>query len=218
MRGAGWASCSLDSGHRASIAWTARPPPHRPRRLLAGTVLCALLLTQALGLMHRVWHAHGPVPATASQAHAAPHSATAHRHAHEHPFERLFAHHHDQQDCKVFDQLTQADAPAPGAWRRRRRADERDGAGTPCRAGADHPGRRLPGARPSRASLTARSGPPCGWLAALPPDSALPRATRCCLVPLFCHATTGASGGCCGSSDIHTPVLIARVRHRTTSS
>ena len=90
-----------------------RPPLNRPRRLLAGTVLCALLLTQALGLMHRVWHAHGPVPATASQAHAAPHGATAHRHAHEHPFERLFAHHHDQQDCKVFDQLTQADAPGP---------------------------------------------------------------------------------------------------------
>lgn len=63
------------------------------RRPLAGLLVCALLLTQALGLLHRVLHAHGP-------SHA----------VHEHGrIEALFDHHHDLGDCQLFDQLSHAD-------------------------------------------------------------------------------------------------------------
>jgi hypothetical protein len=84
----------------------ARPTLGNPRRLLAGAVLCALLLMQALGLLHRVLHAHGPAP-TLGVPHAQEAAAPQ-----QHLFEGLFAQHHDAQDCQVFDQLTQADAPA----------------------------------------------------------------------------------------------------------
>jgi hypothetical protein len=63
------------------------------RRLLAGLLVCALLLTQALGLLHRVLHADGP-------------SHAAHDHGR---IEALFDHHHDLGDCQIFDQLSHAD-------------------------------------------------------------------------------------------------------------
>ena len=63
------------------------------RRPLAGLLVCALLMTQALGLMHRVLHAGGP-------SHAAHDPGR---------IEALFEHHHDQGDCQVFDQLSHAD-------------------------------------------------------------------------------------------------------------
>lgn len=74
------------------------------RRPLAGLLVCALLLTQALGLVHRVLHAGGP-------SHA----------GHEHGrIEALFGQHHDLGDCQIFDQLSHADGASfafvePGA-------------------------------------------------------------------------------------------------------
>ncbi len=68
------------------------------RRPLAGLLVCALLLTQALGLLHRVHHADGP--------------PRAHVHQTEHArgvLEALFAQHHDAGDCQIFDQLSHAD-------------------------------------------------------------------------------------------------------------
>ncbi|MBS1179168.1 MAG: hypothetical protein H6R06_3580 [Proteobacteria bacterium] len=63
------------------------------RRPLVGLLMCALLLTQALGLLHRVLHADG-------HAHA----------AHEHgSLEELFAHDPGSADCQIFDQLSHAD-------------------------------------------------------------------------------------------------------------
>lgn len=84
-----------------------RPALATPRRLLAGALLCALLLTQALGLLHRVLHAHGPAPMQASHAWLVQGTAA----PQERGFAALFAQHHDAQDCQVFDQLTQAHAP-----------------------------------------------------------------------------------------------------------
>jgi len=72
-----------------------------PRRLLAGWLVCALLLTQGLGLLHRIVHAHGPAD-VAHPAHADP--------ARDHgTLASLFAHHHDAADCQVFDQLSHTD-------------------------------------------------------------------------------------------------------------
>ena len=67
------------------------------RRPLAGLLVCALLLTQALGVLHRTLHASGPV------VHAGPSE-----HAHG-SLEALFAQHHDAGDCQIFDQLSHAD-------------------------------------------------------------------------------------------------------------
>jgi len=77
------------------------PSRPTPRRLLASWLVCALLLTQCLGLSHRIAHARGPVDA-AQPAHASPvpeHGTLA----------RLFAQHHDAADCQAFDQLSHAD-------------------------------------------------------------------------------------------------------------
>jgi hypothetical protein len=63
------------------------------RRPLAGLLVCALLLMQALGLLHRVLHADGPSPAAQERGR----------------IEALFAHHHDLGDCQIFDQLSHAD-------------------------------------------------------------------------------------------------------------
>jgi hypothetical protein len=71
-----------------------KPLVTRPlRRPLAGLLVCALLLTQALGLLHRVLHAGGP-------------SHTVHELGR---LEALFANHHDPGDCQIFDHLSHAD-------------------------------------------------------------------------------------------------------------
>jgi hypothetical protein len=75
----------------------------RMRRPLATTLVCALLLAQALGLLHRLVHAHPPHPGATVQAAAVPATAS---------LEALFANHHDEADCQVFDQLSQGDALA----------------------------------------------------------------------------------------------------------
>jgi hypothetical protein len=72
-----------------------RPVPPPLRRPLAGLLVCALLLAQALGLLHRVQHADG-----APTVHAQPALGT---------LEALFAQHHDAGDCQIFDQLSHAD-------------------------------------------------------------------------------------------------------------
>jgi hypothetical protein len=70
--------------HRSLVATTLR-------RSLAGLLACALLLTQALSLLHRVVHADGPASSHAEHADGV--------------LEALFAQHHDAGDCKIFDQL-----------------------------------------------------------------------------------------------------------------
>jgi hypothetical protein len=65
------------------------------RRPLVGLLVCALLLTQALGLLHRVEHADGPTSSHAEHAHGV--------------LEVLFAQHHDGGDCQIYDQLSHAD-------------------------------------------------------------------------------------------------------------
>jgi hypothetical protein len=71
-----------------------RPPP---RRLWAALLVLALLLTQALGSLHRVAHAHGP------QEHG-------HAHVERSLAAGLFDAHHDAADCKRFDQLAMSEA------------------------------------------------------------------------------------------------------------
>ena len=66
------------------------------RRSLIGLMLVALVLTQALGVMHRMMSGHATSAAQTDDARA-PH------------LKALFAGHHSERDCKVFDQLAQAD-------------------------------------------------------------------------------------------------------------
>lgn len=67
--------------------------PTHLRRPLAGLLICALLLTQALGLLHRVLHADGPAHTVGDPG----------------KIEALFTHHHDLGDCRIFDQMSHAD-------------------------------------------------------------------------------------------------------------
>ena len=76
---------------------------HRLRRPLAMASVCALLMAQTLGLLHRLVHAHAPHPAATAQAAAAPAVAS---------LEALFANHHDEADCQAFDQFSHGDALA----------------------------------------------------------------------------------------------------------
>lgn len=80
------------------------------RRPLAGLLVCALLLTQALGVMHQSLHADGPPMAHAEHVDHVEHTDPAHTgHAHG-ALETLFAQHHDAGDCQIFDQLSHADS------------------------------------------------------------------------------------------------------------
>jgi hypothetical protein len=74
------------------------------RRPLAGLLVCALLLTQALGVLHRTLHADGPPLARADHAQPADPDDQGHG-----LFDALFAQHHDAGDCQIFDQLSHAD-------------------------------------------------------------------------------------------------------------
>jgi len=77
-------------------------------RALWWLAACALLtLAQALGLLHH--YAHGSAPAPHATAHAHPH---AHAHA---DLPALFAGHEDDgPQCKLYDQLLEAEAlPSP---------------------------------------------------------------------------------------------------------
>ena len=69
------------------------------RRSLIGLMLVALVLTQALGVMHRMMSGHATSAAHTDDASASHLNA-------------LFAGHHNERDCKVFDQLAQADLAA----------------------------------------------------------------------------------------------------------
>jgi len=73
-------------------------------RRTVGLLLCAMLLMQLAGLWHGVVHAHGPLQALHEGAHSAD--------ALPHPtgLADLFAHHGDGADCRVFDQLSHANA------------------------------------------------------------------------------------------------------------
>jgi hypothetical protein len=73
-----------------------RPLPLSLRRSLIGLMLSALVLTQLLGVMHRMMIGHA-----AHSAHAVDAGA--------HLLQALFAGHHDDRDCKVYDQLAHAD-------------------------------------------------------------------------------------------------------------
>jgi hypothetical protein len=74
--------------------------PQPLRRSLAGLLVCALLLTQALGLLHRVTHADGPPSSHAEHSHGL--------------LEALFAQHQDEDDCQIYDQLSHADGVGYG--------------------------------------------------------------------------------------------------------
>ena len=86
------------------------PLPLSPalRRMLAGLLIAALTTMQALGLLHRTLAGHG-LPSSSAGALAAPseHGAA--------PLQALFAEHDDERDCRLFDQLAQADAAPGGA-------------------------------------------------------------------------------------------------------
>jgi hypothetical protein len=73
--------------------------PHLRRALIA-TLLLALALTQTLGVIHRVLSGH-MAPQQRVVASTAGVDAGA--------IQALFAGHHDEGDCKVFDQLAHAD-------------------------------------------------------------------------------------------------------------
>ncbi len=66
------------------------------RRSLIGLMLAAFALTQWLGVVHRVMNGHAAAAAQADDGGAR-------------LLKALFAGHHDDRDCKVFDQLAQAD-------------------------------------------------------------------------------------------------------------
>ena len=66
------------------------------RRSLIGLMVAAFVLTQMLGGVHRVVSGHVTTAAKADDAGSRLVKA-------------LFAGHHDDRDCKVFDQLAQAD-------------------------------------------------------------------------------------------------------------
>lgn len=84
------------------------PSPRLPRHRTASTTiaLVAIVLAQALGLMHRIAHAHPSAPwasaVTWTQAAAADRS-TDWLHA-------LFNGHHHDGDCDAYDRLTPCDA------------------------------------------------------------------------------------------------------------
>ena len=83
------------------------PPALRPaHRALICLVLAALLLAQALGMVHRVLHG----------AHAAPVQALALPHAERQQAQLLAAlfdgHEEGQADCRLFDQISHADLAA----------------------------------------------------------------------------------------------------------
>jgi hypothetical protein len=103
------------------------------RRTLAALLVMALLAAQALGVLHRAAHAHGP-----HDEHAADLAASV-----------LFDQHEDRGDCRLFDQLAQADAAAPAGAAAPERA--------PAAAAAAAAGSGAPSARP--ADCRAR-GPP----------------------------------------------------------
>lgn len=84
--------------------------PHL-RRALITAVLLALVMTQTLGALHRALSGH-------ATAHQRAWSAATAENGGGHFLRALFAGHHDEHDCKVFDQLAQADlagAVAPAA-------------------------------------------------------------------------------------------------------
>ena len=70
------------------------------RRPLAGLLVCAMLLAQALGLAHRIQHGGGTQRLAAAAGADVPQLRSS-----------WFATHHDAADCRLFDQLSHADAP-----------------------------------------------------------------------------------------------------------
>ena len=70
--------------------------PPSLRRSLIGLMLAAWVLTQALGVVHHVMSGHTAASAQADDAGAR-------------LLKALFAGHHDDRDCKAFDQLAHAD-------------------------------------------------------------------------------------------------------------
>lgn len=81
---------------------SARPLPPTLRRWFIGVMLAAFASTQLLGLVHRVPHAQASGAAQVRDAGSALLGA-------------LFAHHHDDRDCKAFDQLACGDLAAATA-------------------------------------------------------------------------------------------------------
>ncbi|MCA3236590.1 MAG: hypothetical protein ACK5RC_08480 [Curvibacter sp.] len=98
-----------------------RSTTRNPRWLLPGTALLvlALLWAQALGLAHRVLHAHGPAAGGSGLAHAHDHG---HGHSHSHSagydahaphglLAHLLAPAGEEEGCRLYDPVAQ-DVPA----------------------------------------------------------------------------------------------------------
>lgn len=84
-------------------------PTQARRHAFIGVMVAALVLAQTLGLVHRVLAGHGvptTVPAAAAQATCDPWTTL---------FKAAFAGHHDDRDCRVFDQSASSDL-AIGTW------------------------------------------------------------------------------------------------------
>ena len=84
-----------------------RPQLSRPaRRSVLMLLMAALVLVQALGLMHRVVHVHAQLQHAAVPPLAAAGSATT---AGDSWVKALFGNHDGERDCAQYDQLTHAD-------------------------------------------------------------------------------------------------------------
>lgn len=86
-------------------------PIYARRHAFIGVMVAAVVLAQTLGLVHRVLAGHG-MPTTVTAAAAA---ATATCDPWTMLFKAAFAGHHDDRDCRVFDQSAASDL-ATGTW------------------------------------------------------------------------------------------------------
>lgn len=85
------------------------------RRVLLGALLAAMVLAQALGLVHRIVH----LPAAAGAGVPALHAHGGHAHqadAHEGLLSGLFGGHSDDSTCRLFDAMGHDGAPAMVAF------------------------------------------------------------------------------------------------------
>ncbi|WP_034399802.1 hypothetical protein [Delftia acidovorans] len=87
------------------------------RQGLAALLICACLVAQTLGMLHRLQHAGGPAHAPTELARGNTHIADLGT------LDRLFGEHHLASDCRLYDHLSAAEivlgalALPPAMWR-----------------------------------------------------------------------------------------------------
>jgi len=119
-----------------------RHASHRQRRTLAWLLVLALLVAQAVGLIHRVVHAAGAP--TQGPSHVQASSIVK-------PLQALFSQHRDSGDCSLFDQMSHADGLVAV------HLDAGGGSAVTAYTPAPHPGWRLAS---QAAGFLARGPPP----------------------------------------------------------